>query len=439
MSGLRAGVARTFVTPAPGTPLAGYAERLGNCTGARDELTGTALVLDDGDTRLGVVALDLLAIQEDVADRIAEGAAGRAGISRERLLLACSHSHCAPVASLGPRTRRRQRRYVEGLIQKVVDALAQAAADLRPAGLTAARGTLTIAVNRRAEGEGGEALLAPNPDGPVDRDLNVLQVRAEDGVPIATVLNAACHPTIQSPKQREASAGWPGIMRRRVEEATGAPALFLQGATGDLNPDHEWEDGDDQEALDRLGARAGEEAVAALDHLAPVKGTPLAAGREAVDLRLVPERDALGLPVGYRRGLWRHAKVPPALSDLLLDLLYPWRTRVRRDGEGALLPVEVTALRLGDVAVAAHGAETFHALGRGVKEASPAAAITLFAGYANGMVGYLPTLEEHARGGYEVDVAPYVYRLPGRLPADGGERVAGASTRLLASLWGSPG
>ena len=37
---------------------------------AEDDLTATALVLDDGITRVGIVALDMLAINEFVVDRV---------------------------------------------------------------------------------------------------------------------------------------------------------------------------------------------------------------------------------------------------------------------------------------------------------------------------------------------------------------------------------
>ena len=71
-----------------------------------------------------------------------------------------------------------------------------------------------------------------------------------------------------------------------------------------------------------------------------------------------------------------------------------------------------------------------------MKAESPAR-LTLFAGYANGMIGYLPTAEEHARGGYEVDVSPYFYRLSGRLDPDAGAQAAEQSRELIGRLFAS--
>ena len=71
-----------------------------------------------------------------------------------------------------------------------------------------------------------------NPDGVVDPELGVLQVLDDRGEVRATLVNFACHPAMLSPKNRQISAEWPGVMRREVQAATGAACLFLQGATG---------------------------------------------------------------------------------------------------------------------------------------------------------------------------------------------------------------
>ena len=84
--------------------------------------------------------------------------------------------------------------------------------------------------------------------------------------------------------------------------------------------------------------------------------------------------------------------------------------------------------------IAAHAAETFTAIGAQIKDESPAER-TLFAGYANGLIGYLPTAAEHRKGGYEVDVAPYVFRMPGLLDPNAAQQAAEHSLKLLGRVW----
>ena len=434
---LTAGVARELINPALGTYLAGYGHPWRGCRSIRDDLTATALVLDDGDTRVGIVGIDQLAIHESIVARIRSAAETEAGIPTGHLLIGCSHSHCSPVGSAFDDSSEAQRTYVDSLVERVTAALRAAAAALRPATLRAGRGESDINVNRRQSDGKGSVKIGAVAEGPVDRTIGLLQVVEAGSTEtlLATVVNFTCHPTILSPKHKFATAGWPAVMRRTVEAQIHSPVLFLQGATGDINPDHDWGRGE-LEALERLGRRVGESVLEALPTLQPVSGTPLAATRAPVWLTLVPEpHPRTGRPMGYRRALQRQIPVPGFVVDWLMRRCYPWRNAVEtRDGGHPAVPMEAQALRLGDVAVVAQAAEVFHEIGAAVKDGSPAQ-VTLFAGYANGMIGYLPTAEEHARGGYEVDVAPYFYRFPGRLHPDSGERAADASSEQLQALF----
>ena len=74
------------------------------------------------------------------------------------------------------------------------------------------------------------------PDKPVDRELLVLRVEDKAGKPIAHAVNFAAHPTMHPAKVLKFSADYPGAMAKLVEQETGVPCLFLQGAAGDLSP-----------------------------------------------------------------------------------------------------------------------------------------------------------------------------------------------------------
>lgn len=80
------------------------------------------------------------------------------------------------------------------------------------------------------------------------------------------------------------------------------------------------------------------------------------------------------------------------------------------------VPNCINTVRVGDLALVTFGAETFTEIGIKVKAAS-SAKYTLFAGVSDGCISYLHTEESHAKGGYEVDVAPLAYRYPGKLQA----------------------
>src|SRR5690606_23666179 len=75
----------------------------------------------------------------------------------------------------------------------------------------------------------------PNPDGPVDHDVPVLQVAGPDKKLKALLFGYACHSTTLSFYQY--CGDYSGFAQRNLEEAhPGATALFVQGCGADQNP-----------------------------------------------------------------------------------------------------------------------------------------------------------------------------------------------------------
>jgi hypothetical protein len=430
---LRAGVARQAISPPRGIYLIGYGDRTKGNAGVHDELTATALVLDDGEERLALVACDLLCLNEFVVDRV------RAGVGPETgLIIACSHTHAGPIAYADRRSSRRRRAYIDGLVGGIVDAVDRAAGSLAPAQLAWGQTEAGIAVNRREEDAGGEVVIGVNPEGPADRSVGILGLRDAAGEPLATVVNFACHGTVLGPDNRLVSADWVGAMRGKVEDALGGPVLFLQGATANLNPDYEWGEGDPWEAVRSLGGRVADRVIARYEEgLFPVEGLPLALRRETLWLPLEAEATTPKPPRTYRKALLKVAGLPsflPFAVDILLRRRYPWRSRVEaRDGFWHV-PLRINVARAGELALVTFGAETFTEIGMAIKAHSPATP-TLFASVTDGCIGYLPTAEAHDEGGYEVDAAPYFYRFPGRFDRDNAQRAMEAALASLHELW----
>src|SRR5262249_48322007 len=84
---------------------------------------------------------------------------------------------------------------------------------------------------------------------------------------LATLVNYACHPTTLAWENTLISPDFPGAMREVVEQATGAPCIFLQGASGDLGPVEGYVG--DPAVADRNGRELGYAALAALEALPP--------------------------------------------------------------------------------------------------------------------------------------------------------------------------
>ena len=84
---------------------------------------------------------------------------------------------------------------------------------------------------------------------------------------MASIVNYACHPTTLAWQNTLISPDYPGAMREVVERETGAPCLFLQGASGDLGPREGFVG--DVDVADRNGRQLGYAALSALCELPP--------------------------------------------------------------------------------------------------------------------------------------------------------------------------
>ena len=93
---LKAGVAKVDITPPSGQRMWGFAARVSPATGTLDPLWARVLVLEVGERRLALVALDLgRPFGPGSLARLREGVKKSSGISY--VLLVASHTHSGPV------------------------------------------------------------------------------------------------------------------------------------------------------------------------------------------------------------------------------------------------------------------------------------------------------------------------------------------------------
>ncbi len=439
---LSAGVARRIISPPRGIFLIGYGDRSKGNIGVHDDLTATALVLDNGGVRVAIVALDILTINEFIVDRI------RARLAPTEVILCCSHTHSGPIAYAGEKSPRKNLDYINALVEKIVEAVEEAQAGLRPARLEFSRGEASVGINRREKMPDGRMEIGRNPSGPRDDSVQVVSVfaltpdfsptgRGEE-VRVSTLVNYACHGTVLGPGNLLVSADWIGAMRPRVESELGGQVLFIQGAAANINPDMYWDDANAFEKVDEQGQSVAEAVLSAVRKGSePVKDGPLGLSRAEAWLPTETRADTPRPPKNYGRKLLTLAKMPgfmAVFADLLLNQRYPWKSVIEARNGFWSVPMRVNAVRIGDLALVTYAAETFTEIGMKVKTASPAVH-TLFASVSDGCISYLHTAESHSEGGYEVDIAPLAYRYPGRLQA-GCEQIALKSTdTLLEKLW----
>jgi hypothetical protein len=95
------------------------------------------------------------------------------------------------------------------------------------------------------------------------------------------------------------------------------------------------------------------------------------------------------------------------------------------DYERGKMATNLSLIALSDIALVGIPGEPFVEFGLALKR-NPSFAHTFVAGYCNDLIGYIPTREAYAEGGYEVDTA--------RVAAGSGEMIAEIALAELAHI-----
>jgi neutral ceramidase len=240
MNHLQAGVSRVDITPPIGISMCGYLARPGVSKGIERPLTATALVVTDGREKIVIIACDLIFILNPDVDEIRASIASRLGTRPDCVLLNFSHTHCGPNHrdySWESDDQKQLQRNFLGNLKNLLRGCAESA-DLarRPARVGTGFGSAWIGINRREVDEDGKVFLGENPAGVMDPTVGVVRVDELSGKPLAVLFSYGCHTVTMGPKCLYFSPDFPGPAREVIEAATGAKAMFLQAAAGDINP-----------------------------------------------------------------------------------------------------------------------------------------------------------------------------------------------------------
>ena len=223
--GLRAGAAKVEITP-KASDLAVATDSI------RDPLFARAIVVDDGTTCAVLVGLDLGGAATAMVTDATTRAAAATGCPAGNILISATHTHSSNPQGLGQGPP---------LARTVADAIVQAAttakSKLAPARVGYGTTRIDLNVNRDLFNSKLEWRQEPNPNGPSDKTLAVVEFLGADNVPIAVYMNYAMHP-INFYLSGVVSADFPGEASRYIEELFDdrTIALFAQGASGDQNP-----------------------------------------------------------------------------------------------------------------------------------------------------------------------------------------------------------
>ncbi len=416
---IRAGFAVADITPSLPCHKLGWL-RVVTAERVADPLFAKAAVFEADGERAGFVVLDTLSVRWTQVAEIRRRTEAAHGIPADRLMVSATHSHAGPaVASSGD--VRRDEAYLEEMTRRVVEAVGDAVRKLEPVEIGYGRASeRRIAHNRRVVQRDGTVkthgdLDAPDAmfvEGPIDQEVAVMGVRSAAGKPLGCLVNYALHPTFHGDDDA-ISANWPGVLARWLRVEGWPVTVFLQGALGNVS--HADAPGGKERTMGEVGELLAESALAALAGAGWTGDAPIRVASRTVT---PPYRSVTPAEIaGTARGAQRF------IDSAIYDREIPRLVEKIKGRPGAL--AEVQAIRLGADAFVGIPAELFVELGLRIKERVHPLPVQVV-GCANGMLGYVPTWEAFARGGYETTFAPW-----SKLAPEAGDLLADAAIAAI--------
>ncbi len=242
-NGFRASVVKMDITPEEPQMLLGYQAR--ESTGVHDRLFHRIVVLDDGVTKFVLVSTDICLISPSEYDKVADKLKRKLKIAPQNFWWTATHTHSAPEFGppglpgtfMGERYEHKYDAvYAAAVGEKLIEGIEKALRELAPAQLGIGWGFSQANINRRAKTIDGKAVLGMDPDGTVDRKIGLLKLVKPDGSLLALISNYAIHGTVMGSGNLLISGDVQGVVAAYVEEKTGAPMLFINGAAGNIAP-----------------------------------------------------------------------------------------------------------------------------------------------------------------------------------------------------------
>lgn len=424
---LRAGVAEVVITPPMGSEMAGYFQSR-RATGILDDLYAKALVLDDGETKVALVTLDLIAIERPEVLAIRRLVEEETGIPGDNVMVSAIHTHTGPAVChlFGA---ERDEGYVEEMVKKAAGAVGIAFRSLTEARVGSGRGEERgISFNRRYFMKDGTVRTNPGvrnpnvvkPAGPIDPDVTVMRIDRSDGKPMAVVVNFACHLDVIG--GTKISADYPGEMSAILKRVYGDDfvSLFLTGACGDINH------------IDVFSAIQFRE-----EGLYRKMGTILAGEVMKVRERIRPTTALQVARVSKIISVGVREPSPEALNqklDLvdadksLVERVYLEEARILKEMGLKAVEVEIQAIKVGEAVIIGMPGEIFVELGLAAKRGS-GFPYPMICELANGYEGYVPTEKAFQEGGYETRLARSSKLVPGA-----GEEMVSAALEIVKGL-----
>ncbi|MGF2769000.1 neutral/alkaline non-lysosomal ceramidase N-terminal domain-containing protein [Bacillus cereus] len=390
----KVGVCKVDITPPIGIDFVGYHRETG-INNVEERIYGTVFVFEKDEMKTVFISIDNIGMLVEDTNIIRERVASRLHVPFERITVVYTHTHSGP-ETVGDHPLVKS--YKTILVNNVVHGAVTANNHLKrcEVGWGVTKGD--IGINRRERISDGKAKMGTNIDGVVDKRIGMLAIRDAETKELSGVLVfCTAHPNVLKGDSDELSADYPGMTREILERIVNCPVIIVQGAAGNVNAKYRGS----REALKQMAYILSGHVLMMLPAVtySPILNLRTVSSMMQMKLNDIPEIDEI-------RSMARLAEKQWGVNtdEWLTIVLEKYRQGIRR----LSIDLEVQLFQVNDGIFSGIPMEPFSETALEMKEILQNE-LVFFGGYMNGYIGYLPTKEEFAYGGYEVELSPVVY------------------------------
>ena len=408
---LKMGCAKADVTPSWPTYIRGYASRNRLTDEIEEPIEVGVIALEQNDVKTLLITVDSLGIKKPDMLKIYKAIAAETGVDYPNIMISCSHTHFAPNfngytiyttgGELALGSYPADTKYFDFWLAKVIAAVKHALADLEEVQLLQADIPVSsIAYNRRTvrKSDGKVTTNYSYPADPENYDFSDIDTVMHvwkfmrGNAPKGVLARYGCHPVTGGYNSYGVSADYPGYFKRYTEEKLGCPAFFMLGTAGDVVPIMRYNEsrkdiGEVMSSSIRLAKRTFRDTtdftLKCATHDLHVKSDMLKGiTAEEIDKRWAEETLKAQETSTYSREFY--------MTGMMYNMFHEFN--------GSEADLDIQLIQLGDRVLVGLPFEVLTAIGVGIREVYPdAAVVSCTAGYEC----YLPVASDFPKGGYE--------------------------------------
>ena len=390
----KVGVCKVDITPPIGIDFVGYHRETG-INNIEERIYGTVFVFEKDEMKTVFISIDNIGMLIEDTNMIRERVARELHVPFEQITVVYTHTHSGP-ETVGDNPLVQS--YKTILVNNVVHGAVTANKKLKRCEVGWGVTTGDIGVNRRERTSDGRAKMGTNIEGVVDKRIGMLAIRdAETKELSGIVVFCIAHPNVLKGDSDVLSADYPGMAREILEKIVNCPVMIVQGATGNVNAKYRGS----REALKQMAYILSGHVLTMLPTVtySPIVNVRTVSSTMQMELKDIPEIDEIRSMAQLAEKQWG-----VNTDEWLTIVLEKYKQGLRQ----LSIDLEVQLFQVNDGMFSGIPMEPFSETALEVKE-NLQNELAFFGGYTNGYIGYLPTKEEFAYGGYEVELNPIVY------------------------------